>query len=55
MVKSPLLLGNDMRKLKKGSRLHWLLVHSWIISVNQDPLGEQARCVQGCNSYTEGI
>lgn len=55
MVKSPLLLGNDLRKITKGSDIYRIITHTEIISVNQDPLGDQAHCVQNCDNYKEGL
>lgn len=45
MLKSPLIIGNDVRNLTVGDATMTILGNSEVIDVNQDPLGRQARRV----------
>ena len=44
---APLLLSADLRTMPLASRR--ILLNSQVIAVNQDPLGRQGYCPQGCN------
>lgn len=43
MMKSPLIIGNDIRVMSKGDDIYNILANKDVIAVNQDPLGYQAR------------
>lgn len=43
MLKSPLLIGNDIRVMKSSDVAYEILTNEEVIAVNQDPLGWQAR------------
>ena len=43
MMNSPLMLGLDLRRVKKGDELYEIIANRELISVNQDPLGIQAK------------
>ncbi|MCR4961528.1 MAG: glycoside hydrolase family 27 protein [Lachnospiraceae bacterium] len=43
MMNSPLMLGLDLRRVKKGDELYNIIANEELISINQDPLGVQAR------------
>jgi alpha-galactosidase len=45
-AKSPLIIGCDLNKVSSSSLA--ILRNKWLIGVNQDPLGNQATCVQNC-------
>ena len=47
-VKSPLMLGMDLRQLEVGDVAFEIITNSELIEVNQDPLGVQATCVKDC-------
>lgn len=48
LVKAPLLIGNDVRKMTIEDDAYWILTNREAIAVNQDPLGIQGKCVQDC-------
>ena len=50
MMKSPLLIGNDVRKMTKKDIAYQILTNKEAIAVNQDPLGRQAKCVMNCGA-----
>ncbi|CDW79993.1 melibiase family protein [Stylonychia lemnae] len=50
-VKSPLILGCDLTKLSTDQIA--IISNQNIIKLNQDSLGQQAKCVQGCNGNIE--
>lgn len=43
MMNAPLMLGLDLRRVKKGDELHSIIANRELISINQDPLGIQAK------------
>ncbi len=43
MMNAPLMLGLDLRRVKKGDPLHRIIANEELISINQDPLGIQAK------------
>ncbi|MBO6298295.1 MAG: alpha-galactosidase [Lachnospiraceae bacterium] len=43
MMNSPLMLGLDLRRVKKGDELYNIIANRELISINQDPLGIPAR------------
>ncbi len=45
MMNSPLMLGLDLRRVKKGDALYKIIANQDLISINQDPLGIQAKRV----------
>ena len=45
MMNSPLMLGLDLRRVKKGDALIKIIANKDLISINQDPLGIQAKRV----------
>lgn len=47
--KAPLIIGCDLTTVSNQSLA--ILSNKELIAVNQDPAAEQARCVQGCNSW----
>ena len=47
-VKSPLMLGMDVREMEVGDKAYTILTNEDLLGVNQDPLGEQATCVKDC-------
>eukprot|EP00357_Protocruzia_adherens_P023002 CAMPEP_0115006964 /NCGR_PEP_ID=MMETSP0216-20121206/20844_1 /TAXON_ID=223996 /ORGANISM="Protocruzia adherens, Strain Boccale" /LENGTH=401 /DNA_ID=CAMNT_0002373709 /DNA_START=69 /DNA_END=1271 /DNA_ORIENTATION=+ len=49
IVKTPLVLGTDLRTIKKGDYGHSLMTNPGVIAISQDPLGKQARCVFQCS------
>ena len=44
-MKSPLLIGNDVRSMQNGDKIMTILANLEVIAVNQDPLGRQGRRV----------
>ncbi|XP_059087269.1 uncharacterized protein LOC131883741 [Tigriopus californicus] len=50
IVKSPLMLGSDIRGLKKSSPAYKILTNTELLDINQDSLGNQATCVKNCCS-----
>ena len=51
IVKSPLMLGSDLRTISRESETFQIITNSRLISINQDVLGVQARCVKDCCSH----
>lgn len=45
-AKAPLIIGCDLTKISNDSLQ--VLQNEKLIAINQDPFGEQAKCVQGC-------
>ena len=45
MMNAPLVLGLDLRRVKKGDLLHRIMTNTDLIALNQDPLGIQAKRV----------
>ena len=45
MLNSPLMLGLDLRRIEKGDELYNIIANKALISLNQDPLGIQAKRV----------
>ena len=45
MMNSPLMLGLDLRRVEKGDDIYKLITNKHLISINQDPLGIQAKRV----------
>ena len=45
MLNAPLVLGLDLRTVKKGDLLHHIMTNTDLIALNQDPLGIQAKRV----------
>ncbi len=43
MMNAPLMLGLDLRRVKKGDDLYNIIANRELISINQDPLGIQAK------------
>lgn len=43
MMNSPLMLGFDLRRIKKGDNIHRIIANEQMIALNQDPLGIQAK------------
>ena len=43
MMNAPLMLGLDLRRVKKGDALHKIIANKDLISIDQDPLGVQAK------------
>ncbi len=43
MMNAPLMLGLDLRRVKKGDALHKIIANRDLIMINQDPLGIQAK------------
>ena len=43
MINSPLMLGLDLRRVEKGDWIHKIISNKNLISLNQDPLGVQAK------------
>lgn len=43
MMNSPLMLGLDLRRITRGDELHQIIANKEVISLNQDPLGVQAK------------
>lgn len=50
IVKSPLLLSNDINKLEEGSDILKLISNKDLIAINQDALGLPALCVKNCDN-----
>lgn len=48
IVKAPLIIGCDLNTVSEESLA--ILKNKNLIAVNQDPMGKQAVCVQGCGS-----
>lgn len=46
MSKAPLIIGADLTKIKSNSVA--ILKNQYLIAVNQDELGNQIKCVEGC-------
>lgn len=53
MLNSPLMLGIDFRRVKKGDAIYNTIANKNLIDLNQDKLGIQAKRVQ-CTVETEG-
>ena len=53
MMKSPLFIGNDVRKMTKKDAAFQILTNKEAIAVNQDPLGVQAKCVMNCGELND--
>jgi len=51
LVKSPLMLGTDIRTLTKDSEAYRIITNERLIAVNQDSLGIQGQCVKDCCSH----
>ncbi len=51
MLKSPLLIGNNVVRMNKTDEAYRILTNEGAISVNQDPLGVQGNCVTNCLDY----
>ena len=51
IVKSPLMLGTDLRTITKESEAYKIITNRGLIDINQDLLGVQARCVKDCCSH----
>ncbi|MBO7335784.1 MAG: glycoside hydrolase family 27 protein, partial [Lachnospiraceae bacterium] len=45
MMNSPLMLGLDLRRVKKGDEIYNIIANKEVIDLNQDPLGIQAKRV----------
>ena len=45
MMNSPLMLGLDLRRVKKDDEIYEIIANKELISINQDPLGIQAKRV----------
>lgn len=45
MMNAPLMLGLDLRRVKKGDKLHKIIANKEMIAINQDALGVQAKRV----------
>lgn len=45
MMNSPLMLGLDLRRVEKGDDIYKLITNKYLIGINQDPLGIQAKRV----------
>ncbi len=45
MMNAPLMLGLDLRRVKKGDALYQIIANEELIALNQDPLGIQAKRV----------
>lgn len=43
MMNAPLMLGMDLRRLKKGDEIWRIIANREVIALNQDPLGVQAK------------
>ena len=43
MMNSPLMLGLDLRRVEKGDDIYKLITNEYLISIDQDPLGIQAK------------
>ena len=43
MLKSPLIIGNDLRNMNRNGTIYSILTNAEVIAVNQDSLGHQAR------------
>jgi alpha-galactosidase len=50
-VKSPLMLGSDLRTMKKSDESYKIITNEELLAVNQDPLGVQATCRKNCCSH----
>ncbi|OMJ70811.1 hypothetical protein SteCoe_21874 [Stentor coeruleus] len=55
MVKAPLIIGCDMGSISQSTLS--ILSNADIIAINQDPLGTQAECINGCEyiNYISGV
>ena len=51
IVKSPLMLGSDLRTISRDSEAYKIITNRGLIDINQDSLGVQARCVKDCCSH----
>ena len=51
LVKSPLMLGTDLRSLSRESEAYTIITNQRLISINQDELGVQGQCVKDCCSH----
>jgi len=49
IVKAPLIFGCDLDTISRES--FEILTNDELIAINQDPLGEQAKCILGCNYW----
>jgi len=49
MMNAPLMLGMDLRRMKKGDALHKIVSNADIISLDQDALGIQAKRIYASN------
>ena len=45
MMNSPLMLGLDLRRVQKGDELYKIIANQYLLSINQDSLGIQAKRV----------
>eukprot|EP00357_Protocruzia_adherens_P018137 CAMPEP_0115023590 /NCGR_PEP_ID=MMETSP0216-20121206/32517_1 /TAXON_ID=223996 /ORGANISM="Protocruzia adherens, Strain Boccale" /LENGTH=408 /DNA_ID=CAMNT_0002397055 /DNA_START=36 /DNA_END=1262 /DNA_ORIENTATION=+ len=52
IAKAPLLIGCDLTTMSDDTKT--ILMNKELISINQDPLGVQAKCIAGCSS-TDGV
>merc|ERR1712215_30337 len=50
LVKSPLMLGTDLKTLNKDSEAYKIITNPRLLAVNQDMLGVQGTCVKSCCS-----
>ena len=51
IVKSPLMLGSDLRTITRESETYQIITNQRLLDINQDRLGVQARCVKDCCSH----
>ena len=43
MMNSPLMLGMDLRRVEKGDEIYKIITNEYLIGINQDPMGVQAK------------
>lgn len=53
MMNAPLMLGMDLRRLKKDDLLYQIIANRELIALNQDALGVQAKRIYASNAKTE--
>ncbi len=49
VMKTPLLLGNGIRKLEREDLMFRIITNPHLIGINQDSFGKQAECRVGCD------